>query len=288
MVEVELLWDAQCPVSESPVWDAALQRVWFCDIYRSRILAYDVMTGDKRDWLLSDWVGSFGLCRSGRLVVALRHHVVLFDPATGKSEDFAQFPDEPAMNRLNDGKVGPDGCFWVGSMDTSPVRQPTGRLYRLTPDGSTTCHVDGIMTSNGLAWSPDGRTMFHSDSRLGRIDAWDFDANSGTVSNRRTIAISSIENGRPDGAACDSDGNYWSAGPSAGCVNCWSPTGDLLEKIDVSLSAPTMPCFGDGYMYLTSMRRNQEEEKLRRCPTLGGLHRMPTKVRGATVGKFAD
>ena len=108
-------------------------------------------------------VGSFGLCLSGRLVVALRHHVVLFDPRTKAIENLTDPVDEPPTNRLNDGKVGPDGCFWVGSMDENTPRQKTGALYRVTPKGDIERKAEGYAVSNGLAWSPDGRVMYHSE-----------------------------------------------------------------------------------------------------------------------------
>ena len=124
-------------------------------------------TGERETWDFPEVVGSFGLCRSGRLVVAQRHHVVLFDPKIGTLTDLTANVEEPPTNRLNDGKVGPDGAFWVGSMDENSPRQPVAALYRVTADGRITKQQDGIAVSNGLAWSPDGRTMYHSDSTAG-------------------------------------------------------------------------------------------------------------------------
>ncbi len=237
----ELVWDSRCTVGESPVWDSAARRVLFCDIQAKRINAYLVDGGAQHSWQLPEVVGSFGLCRSGRLVVALRHRVVLFDPRTGEVTDLSDPVDEPPTNRLNDGKVGPDGCFWVGSMDESRPRKPTGALYRVTPDGKIERKAEGYAVSNGLAWSPDGRTMYHADSTPGIVEAWDFDAASGRLANHRVVATLSNEEGRPDGAACDTDGNYWAAGVSAGCINKFSPQGRLLEKLPFPVPRPTMP-----------------------------------------------
>ena len=118
---------------KSPVWDASTRRLLFCDIPGKRINALSVDDGARASWDFPEVVGSFGLCLSGRLVVALRHHVVLFDPRTEAIENLTDPVDEPPTNRLNDGKVGPDGCFWVGSMDERTPRQKTGALYRVTP-----------------------------------------------------------------------------------------------------------------------------------------------------------
>ena len=218
MSDFELVWDSRCGVAECPTWDAAARRLLFADIPGKQIHALHVDTGARETWAFPEVVGSFGLCRSGRLVVAQRHHVVLFDPRTGTMTDLTAKIDEPAINRFNDGKVGPDGAFWVGTIDGNSPRQPTASLYRVTADGRITRQQSSYQNSNGLAWSADGRTMYHSDT-VGFIEAWDFDPATGERSNHRILARLTNEQGRPDGAATDMDGNYWSAGPSAGCLN---------------------------------------------------------------------
>lgn len=284
----ELAWDSRCSVAESPVWDAANRRLLFADINGKQINALSVDTGARQSWAFPEVVGSFGLCRSGRLVVAQRHHVILFDPASGTRTRLTQDIQEPATNRLNDGKVGPDGAFWVGSMDENSPRKPIAALYRITPDGRMTREAEGIAVSNGLAWSPDGRTMYHSDSTAGIIQAWDFDPTRGARSNHRQLAKLTNEDGRPDGAATDAAGNYWSCGPSAGVLNCFSPTGALLAKHTFPVPGPTMPCFADSVLFVTSLREGKSAEVLAAHPTLGGLFRAKAPAQGAPVGLFAD
>jgi sugar lactone lactonase YvrE len=173
-------------------------------------------------------------------------------------------------------------------MDENTPRQPTGSLYRVTPDGRIEKKAQGYAVSNGLAWSPDGRIMYHSDSTAAMIEAWDFDAATGGMTNQRVIAKLSNEDGRPDGAAMDADGNYWSAGPSAGCINCFSPSGTMLRKLPFPVPGPTMPCFADGQMFVTSLREGKSPQVLERFPALGGLFRSPAPASGAPVGVFAD
>lgn len=288
MSEFELVWDSRCGVAESPVWDAATRRLLFCDIGGKRINALAVDDGSRTGWDFPEVVGSFGLARSGRLVVALRHRVVLFDPRTQALVDLTPPVDEPATNRLNDGKVGPDGAFWVGSMDERSPRQPLGALYRVTADGRIEQRSAGYAVSNGLAWSPDGRVMYHSDSTSAIIEAWDFDPANGEMRNHRVLAKLTNEDGRPDGAATDAAGNYWSAGPSAGCINCFSPQGKLLQKLAFPVPGPTMPCFAEGHMYVTSLREGKSAAVLAQFPTLGGLFRAPAPAVGAPVAVFAD
>ena len=288
MSTFELVWDSRSGVSECPVWDAASRRLLFCDIGGKKINALSVNSGARETWDLPEVVGSFGLCRSGRLVVALRHRAVLFDPKTKTVMDLTPAVVEPTTNRLNDGKVGPDGAFWVGSMDENSPRQPLGALYRVTADGKIEKKSEGYAVSNGLAWSPDGSIMYHSDSTSAVIEAWDFDVATGGMTNHRIVAKLTNEDGRPDGAATDMDGNYWSAGPSAGCVNCFSPAGQLLKKLPFPMPGPTMPCFAEDFMYVTSLREGKSAEVLMAYPTLGGLFRCPAPARGAPVGVFAD
>jgi sugar lactone lactonase YvrE len=125
------------------VWDSANRRLLFCDINGKCINALSVDDGAREPWDLPEVVGSFGLCRSGKLVVALRHRVVLFDPRTRQVEALTGAVVQPVTNRMNDGKVGPDGAFWVGSMDENTPRQPTGALYRVTPAGRIELKAEG-------------------------------------------------------------------------------------------------------------------------------------------------
>lgn len=288
MNESELVWDARCGTAESCLWDATRRRVLFCDIPAGRIHAFCIDSGKQETWTLPDIVGSFGLCRSGRLIVALRNRIVFLDTVTGTVTNFAYDFNEATTNRLNDGKVGPDGCFWVGSMDDRPTKEPTAALYRVTQTGAIERKADGYVVSNGLAWSADGRTMYHSDSRQSFIEAWDFDASNGRMTNLRRLTTLSDEDGRPDGAACDVEGCYWSAGVTAGCLNRFSPRGELLAKIALPVPAPTMPCFVGRWLYVTSLRDGLSEDLLRRFPTLGGLFRLPVSVHGVPVNTFAD
>ncbi|MBN8928267.1 MAG: SMP-30/gluconolactonase/LRE family protein [Rhodospirillales bacterium] len=288
MSTFELVWDSRCGVAESPVWDRTNRRILFVDIPGKRINALSVDTGAQQSWDLPEVVPSLGLARSGRLVVALRSRVVMFDPKTGTIDELTGPIDQPASTRLNDGKVGPDGAFWVGSMDEHSPRQPIGSLYRVTPDGRVETRTTGIASSNGLAWSPDERVMYHSDTSGGLIEAWDFDPTTGDMRNHRVLARLGNEDGRPDGAAMDADGNYWSAGPSAGVLNCFSPTGELLAKIPFPVPGPTMPCFADEQLYVTSLREGKSAEVLAAHPTLGGLFRAPAPATGAPVAVFAD
>lgn len=268
-------------VGESPVWDADRQRLLWCDIPAGVIHALDVASGARESWSLGEPVPSFGLAGNGRLVVALRNDVVLFDPQSGARDVVASVTHAKPDMRLNDGKVGPDGAFWVGSMDADG---DAAKLYRIAPDGSVRVIAEGIAISNGLAWNAAGSRLYHSDSRGGVwLDCWDFDARDGMVTNRRRLRDQDHANGRLDGGACDLYGTYWSAGPSAGRVNRFSADGALLGWVDLPLQHPTMPCFGGSDMrtvFVTSLDSRSDEADS------DGIVSFRTETAGVPVGVF--
>lgn len=229
-------------VGESPVWDDRRGVLFLCDVLGPAIHRVALDGTVEGSWRFDRAVGSLGLTESGRLVVALGRDVVVFDPDTGETTPLAQTP-EPETNRLNDGKVGPDGCFYVGSMDDRVEKEPLGSLYRVRADGSVERVAQGFKVSNGLAWSPDGCRLYHSDSRGPIIETYAFDPANGTLSDRRRFAILDDATGRPDGGACDREGFYWSAGVSAGVLNRFDSHGELVARYPVPVRAPTMPCF---------------------------------------------
>ena len=191
--------------------------------------------------------------------------------------------------RFNDGKVSPDGRFWAGTMDEESLSRPIATLYRLDPDGSAHPMVEQLIVSNGLAWSADGATMYHSDSKVPVIWAYDYDTATGAISGRRVVARPTEEVGRPDGAATDEDGFYWSAGISAGALNRWSPDGRLDRSIPLPCSNPTAPCFGGPDMktiYVTSLRHGVRPEVLAEKPLSGGIFAVQVDVPGVPIGRF--
>ena len=280
--------DLRAEVAESPVWDARRGVLWMVDILAPAVIRFDPADGATRRIPVPEVCGSLALCRSGTLLVAQKASVIRLDPETGAIAPFAAMPEEPAWNRLNDGKVGPDGCFWVGSMDDRPDKAATGILWRVRPDGVAERRRDGLVVSNGLAWSEDGRRIWHSDSRRAVIDIADFDPATGDIGAWRRVITLDEATGRPDGAATDAEGHYWSAGVSAGRINVIAADGTILRHHPFPVPAPTMPCFAGGALFVTSLRRGKDAATLAAHPTSGGLFRAEALVEGAPVPDFAD
>src|SRR4051812_44597108 len=179
---MECLVDARCQVGESPVWDAQQGRLFWVDVLARTVFALDTGSGQLRRWTFEGPVGSLGLTRTGRLVVAIGLGIYLFDLRTEALSLLVSLDDEPKTNRVNDGKVGPDGAFWIGTMDGRPVKEAVAALYRVTADGKAERKIAGLVVSNGLAWSADAQMMVHSDSRACWIDRWIFAPGTGHIS----------------------------------------------------------------------------------------------------------
>jgi sugar lactone lactonase YvrE len=283
--------DVKCRIGESPVYDEWQNRLFFVDIAGRKLYAMKLADNALHSWTFDSDVCSLGLAASGRLVIALRDIVILFDPATEARSDLCRIEADRPETRLNDGKVGPDGAFWVGTLDERPEKQPIGALYRVDPKGSVERKVEGVVTSNGLAWTADGETMFFADSRGPWIDRWDFNRWTGEISGRTRLATLDEAIGRPDGGTCDAAGTYWSAGVSAGRLNRFSLEGQLLEWHPVPVPAPTMPCFGGrrfGTLFLTSLRDGRSDEVIDAAPQSGGLFAAEAPVAGFAPWRFLD
>ncbi|MEP6677962.1 MAG: SMP-30/gluconolactonase/LRE family protein, partial [Betaproteobacteria bacterium] len=227
-------------------------------------------------------IGCFALRARGGFVVALRDGVWLADSEGRLERRIAAAPYADAHHRFNDGRCDPRGRFLPGTMNEKRDAS-TGALYRLEADDSLVELFGGVMTSNGLAFSPDGRTMYHADTPTHTINAYDYDVESGTPSNRRVFARWSGETDRPDGGAVDSAGNYWSAFYRGGIVVQLSPRGDVLAQFAVPAMCPTMCAFGGAdlkTLYVTSAGQLREPDELARLPQSGGIFAMRVDTPG--------
>ena len=194
------------------------------------------------------------------MVLALQRTLALLELASGRLTALCTVDREPPHNRLNDGKVSPSGRWFVfGSMDDRPSdKQPSGALYCAATAGPIRLLHEGLTTANGIAFSPDAATIYFSDSHAGRVWRAPWNEDSGRMGDPELMCSPDERAGRPDGAAVDSSGTYWSAGVSAGVINRFAPDGSLLLRIELPCRAPTMPCFGGANraeVFVTSLVR---------------------------------
>ncbi len=283
-------------LGESPMWHPREQVLYYCDIPGRCVNRYDPATGELSHWPFDSEVASLAPMLGGGLLLAARDGLWRFDVATGKRTALAPPPYDPRTERFNDGKCDPQGRFWVGTI-YEPRNAARAALYRFHRDGLIKC-ADGITTSNGLAWSPDGRTLYWSDTKAHVIHAFDFDLIDGELSGQRVFCRFPLKpagptpvdyGGRPDGAAVDAAGNYWVAMFEGQQLLCLSPSGQLLRTVRLPVRCPTMPCFGDAdlkTLYITTARENRPADELAMQPLAGCVLSMRVEVPGLPANLF--
>ncbi|MCP1310124.1 SMP-30/gluconolactonase/LRE family protein [Paenibacillus tyrfis] len=280
----ELILDGKAALGEGPVWDHRSGRLLWVDIEGMRIHHYDPVQGTDRSIQLDQRVGAAVPRAEGDgLVLALEHGFHLLDPATERLTKIADPEAGLLENRFNDGKCDEAGRFWAGTMNRMSSG-PTGALYCLETDGSLRKAIDGVVCSNGLGWSPDGRTMYYIDSPTKQVVAYDYEPAAGAISNRRTVVTIPEGEGVPDGMAVDREGMLWVAQWGGWRVSCWNPqTGERLGFVRVPAAQTTSCAFGGpdwDELYITTARTGLSEEQLAQQPHAGGLFRVKTGVKG--------
>jgi sugar lactone lactonase YvrE len=286
---LECVLDVKASLGEGPVWSVDEQALYWVDINAPALNRFDPTAGINTVWPMPQSIGSFALRASGGFVAAMRDGFWLVSRDGRPLRRIVDAPYDPAHHRFNDGRADPQGRFWAGSMNEKRDAS-TGCLYRLDPDLKLTAMIPGIMISNGLAWSPDARTMYHADTPTRTIHAWDYESGTGTIANRRIFAQFAGDKDRPDGAAVDREGCYWSAFYGAGKVVRLSPAGERLAEYPLAAMAPTMCAFGGSdlkTLFVTSARQRRDAEELERLPQSGGIFAMRVDVPGQPEPKFA-
>ena len=200
------------------MWHPQQQRLYYCDIPGRKLHCFNPASGELTHWNFETEVASCAPMQGGALLLAMRDGLWRFDPASGERTLLAEPPYDPAKERFNDGKCDPQGRFWVGTI--YEPRDPALASLHCFSGGKLQRKAEGITVSNGLAWSPNGRTMYWSDTKAHTIYAFDFDPSSGVLANKRVFAnfppkqpgqALDTYGGRPDGAAVDAEGCYWVA-----------------------------------------------------------------------------
>ena len=297
--EIDAPWvlavDATAMLGESPMWHPTEQCLYYCDIAGHEVRRFDPETGQLRRWQFDAEVASLAPMVDHALLLARRDGLWRFDGVTGACEPLAPPPYDPAQFRFNDGKCDPQGRFWVGTLHD--LRQPQSALYRFDRQLGLQWMAGGITVSNGLGFSPGGRTMYWSDTTSHTIFAFDVEPADGTLTNRRVFAqfprqpgqLLDAYGGRPDGAAVDAEGCYWVAMFEGRRVLRLAPTGEVLRDVRVPVQCPTMPCFGGRdlrTLYLTTAREKRSEAELAAQPWAGGVLALGVDVPGLPAAFF--
>lgn len=257
-VAVDLVYDARAVVGESPVWDPRDACLRFVDIETGRVFRHDPQTGATDVLEVGGKVGCLALRESGGAVIGTDTGIFALDLATGARSLIADPDAGRRHNRFNDAAVDPCGRWWAGTCALAPPARGDAAFFRLDPDHRAHEMLSGFHTTNGLAFSPDGHTMYASDSdrAVRTIWAFDYDPRTGTPSNRRVFFDTRQVAGRPDGAAIDEEGCYWMAGVGGWQLVRITPAGRVDRIVDLPVERPSKPVFGGPgleVIYVTSI-----------------------------------
>ena len=284
----ELILDARNATGESPVWSTTQQALYWVDIPAKRLHRWSPADGKEQSWQASQMLACIAQAGDGHWIAAMENGLFAITPHADGSLDSRLLASvthaQPGM-RFNDGRCDRQGRFWAGTMLMDMAAgAPVGAMYRYNA-GQTeplTAQLQGFIVPNGLAFSPDGNTLYLSDSHpdVQKIWAFDYDTDSGTPHNRRLFVDMTQHPGRPDGAAVDADGCYWICGNDAGLIHRFTPEGKLDRSLAVPVKKPTMCAFGGAdldTLFVTSIRPAGD---LADQPLAGGVFALRPGVKG--------
>lgn len=280
-------------LGESPFWHPDEAALYWCDIPGRQLHRFVPASGAHRQWSFESEPACCAPMPGGLLLLAQRDGLFVFDPQRGERKRLAEPPYDPREQRFNDGKADPLGRLWVGTVfeprtaaRAALYRHVGGRLQRMAGDATV---------GNGLAFSPDARTLYWSDTTSHRIDAFDFDLTAGTLSNRRVFLQFPLKvagqdlatyGGRPDGAAVDVEGALWVAMFEGQRLLRLAPDGRVLQELPLPVRCPTMPCFGGAdlrTLYVTTSREKRPAGELAAQPLAGAVLSLRIDVPGLPV-----
>ena len=262
---IEVVEAAPAQLGECPVWDSRTSMLWSVDIEGRELRRYDPTAGVEDRFAVHGRPGSMALTTDPDVVlVAVEDTIGLFTASNLEWSPLVTVDTGGPANRLNDGALDRQGRFWVGTMHEA-LEDSSGLLYQIDPDGTFRVEGHHVGIPNGLAFSPDGRTMYYSDSILKTVWSYDYDPDTGNRSNERVLTDFADLPGSPDGGTVDVDGCYWTACVFGSGVARLTPDGDLDKFIELPIETPTKPAFGGpdlSTMFVTSIHTDEVEGTL--------------------------
>ena len=286
ITEITAAWATPMLLGETPLWDPTAGVLFWIDIPGRAVHSLSPKSGAHRAWPMPSEPGCIARCAGGGLIVALRSGLVFLDTLSGALTPIVDAPYDTSKLRFNDGRCDAAGRLIVGSI-YEPRGQALAVLYSVE-HGVLRELGPRATVSNGLAFSPDGRTLYHADTSAHRISAYDYDVVNGTLGAARLFQQFSMERGpgyggRPDGAAVDVEGDYWCAMFEGGRILRFSPAGELLREIALPVRCPTMLAFGGDDMrtlYITTAREKRSDAELAAHPLSGCVLTLRVEVAG--------
>jgi sugar lactone lactonase YvrE len=295
-MQAELIVDVRNAVGESPVWVPEENALYWVDIPAGALQRWSADSGQVDAWKTPQMLACIARHADGDWVAGMESGFFRLhtrNDGSLDSEPLAHVDHARTDMRLNDGRCDRQGRFWAGSMVLNMgANAANGTLYRYSAGqhGPLDAQLSGFIVPNGLGFSPDGRTMYLSDShpQVQQIWAFDYDIDTGTPSNRRVFVDMNQHEGRPDGAAVDADGCYWICANDAGLIHRFTPDGRLDRSLAVPVKKPTMCAFGGprlDTLFVTSIRPGDDHDPQ---SLAGGVFALDPGVKGLPEPRFND
>ncbi len=270
-----------CTLGEGPLWHPQRQQLFWFDIVAGILYCADADGSGQRSWGFGEAASAAGWVDHDTLIVATASGLQKFEIGSGTWETIVPLEADNSTTRSNDGRIGPDGSFWIGTMGHN-LEAGAGAYYRYK-DGAAAQLFDGVTVPNATCFSPDGKIAYLADTNTHCVWAWNLDEDGSPVGERRLFLDLRDEKLRPDGAVCDSQGYLWNAQWGASRVARYAPDGALDRVIELPVSQPTCPSFGGTdlkTLYITSARENLSEDSLAKQPKAGMVLSIDVEVAG--------
>ncbi len=284
----ELILEAKATLGEGALWHPEQNKLYWVDIEGKALHIFDPATNKDQQFDVGSRIGTVVPAKGNFALVALQNGIHKIDTTTGKLTMITD-PIEEDDIRFNDGKCDPAGRFWVGTMALD-TRKGAAVLYCLGADGSIKQVLDNLTIANGIVWTSDKRTMYFTDTRTQQVQAFDYDNDSGEISNSRTIITIPEAEGSPDGMTLDAEGKLWIALFRGGCIARYDPeTGEQLQKVIVPAPHTTSCAFGGkdlNTLYITTGRQGLSDEQKEQYPGSGGLFAVKPGVKGVPANFY--
>jgi sugar lactone lactonase YvrE len=285
--EVKVVLDEYAKLGEGALWDVVYNRLLWVDIEAGIVNIYDPEKDVNRTVAIGQKVGTVVPIDEDSLVVALVDGIYTLDLTTDNLTHKVSPEDTSLSNRYNDGKCDPAGRFWVGTISGN---KGNGGLYRVDPDFSAKKMIDSVRISNGIVWSRDKTKMYYIDTPTQQVKSYDFNNETGEITNPQVAIQIPDSLGHPDGSTLDAEGKLWIGMWGGSAVTRWDPeTGEYLEKIDVPAKNVTSVAFGGpnlDIMFITSASVGMNDEDREKYPQAGSVFAVKPGVKGIPCSYF--
>jgi sugar lactone lactonase YvrE len=288
--KAELELEIPANLGEGAIWNYQTKTFWWVDIEGRKLNIYDPERKSNTVINVTERIGTVVPAKSGGAVIALENGIFHLDLETEEMKMICNPLQELDTIRFNDGKCDPAGRLWVGSMSLK-FKKGAASLYTVRPDGSYREVFGGVTISNGIIWSNNHKTLYYIDTPLRNVRAWDYNLETGDISNERIVVSIPESMGGPDGMTIDEEGKLWIALWGGNMVGRWDPeTGELIGKVEVPAPNVTSCAFGGpdlDVLYITTAGGDNQKMK-ENFPLAGSVFKVIPGIKGVRADFFGE